>query len=77
MTAFIDQHWQDAGKAQQERFEPCVELVDRIFTLGSKGKSGKIRHGEAQQLLVDTFELVSELDALTGLEPLVGETASA
>jgi hypothetical protein len=73
LTAFIDVHWQEADGEAADELKALAELARRIHGKGSAGKRGsELRHAEAQQLVVDTFHLVSRLKDITGLEPLDG-----
>jgi len=69
LSAYIDQHWQNAKDEERKIFEEAHKLVPRIWDIGSKGKTSKVRFNEAQGLVVDTFHLVDLLDKTTGLIP--------
>ena len=69
LCAFIDQHFRKSDNESQREFIELDEIARRIYGKGSQGKSA-VRHSEAQQLMVDTFNLVSRLERLTGLEPI-------
>lgn len=70
LCAFMDWHFRRSAdepvKGELRRLE---DLVRNIYEKGSKGKS-TTRHAEAQRLVIDTFDLVSGLERLTGLEPV-------
>lgn len=71
LSAFIDHHWRSANKQAKQRLAELDVLARSVYERGSKGKQqGKVRHEEAQKLVVDTFELVAELDRLVGLSPI-------
>lgn len=69
LRVWLDYHYQRLDPASKDRFQQLDDLATRIYQRGSKGKRA-LRHAEAQQLVVDTFELVKALDDLTGLEPV-------
>lgn len=70
LCAFIDHHYRLAKQADTKaRLTELEEVVRSIYKRGSKGKR-RVRHEEAQKLVVDTFALVRDLDQLTGLEPV-------
>ncbi len=64
------------GPEDPAQLERLPALVERIYSKGSQGKQ-RIRHAEAQQLVVDAFDLVSSLDALAGLEPVQVKPSNA
>jgi len=71
LTAFIDLHWQKAGDGRTEEIQGFAELARRVYETGSRGKNKTaLRHAQVQELVVDTFRLVSGLKEITGLEPL-------
>lgn len=70
LSAYIDVHWRSAAEAEKNLLEEAHGLVLPVYDLGSKGKSGQIRHGEAQQLVVDTFRLVDLLRQAAGVTPI-------
>lgn len=76
LSAFIDWHWRQAEEGAKKQLERLPALVERIYSKGSQGKQ-RIRHAEAQQLVVDAFDLVSSLDALVGLEPVQVKPSNA
>jgi hypothetical protein len=45
-------------------------MVPSIYDTGSKGKSGRIRLAEAQQMVQDTSKLVDVLIETTSLVPM-------
>lgn len=71
LLAFIDTNWKSAAtdveKAQLSR---AAELAIRVYELGSSGKR-PVRFADAQQVVVDTFEMVSILLEQTNFEPIV------
>lgn len=69
LRAWLDYHHQRLDPASKDRFHELDDLATRIYQGGSKGKRA-LRHSEAQQLVVDTFQLVKALDDLTSLEPV-------
>lgn len=69
LGAFIDWHFRSATKSAKSELKRLEQLARSIYERGSKGKSAT-RHAEAQQLVIDTFELVSGLERLTGLHPV-------
>lgn len=75
LTAFVDWHWRQAEAGVKKKLEQLSSLLDRVYSKGSQGKQ-RLRHAEAQQLVVDTFDLVSSLDALTELEPVKAEPSN-
>ena len=71
LLAFIDRHWRKATNENRAELETLGVLAASIYGRGSAGKErGKVRHEQAQQLVVDAFELVAGLNKLTGLEPI-------
>ncbi|MCH8007577.1 MAG: hypothetical protein IIC91_01805 [Chloroflexi bacterium] len=71
LLAFIDYHWRRAPEENREPLSKLGALAISIYRLGSAGKQqGKVRHGQAQRLAVDAFELVAGLNNLVGLEPI-------
>lgn len=71
LCAFIDCHWRDADGTGKRELERLDQLARRIYDEASRGKRGtELRHAEAQQLVVDAYELVSSLGGLVGLEPV-------
>lgn len=71
LCAFIDQHWREADDSAKRELERLEALARHIYSTASRGKRGtELRHAEAQQLVIDTFELVVSLGRLVGLEPL-------
>ena len=76
LTAFVDWHWRQAEAGVKKKLEQLPSLVERIYSKGSQGKQ-RLRHTEAQQLVVDAFDLVSSLDGLVGLEPVHAEQSNA
>lgn len=78
LCAFIDWHWRRADKSAKYDLERLDEIARRILPKASKGKRGtELRHAEAQQLVVDTFDLVSSLGRLVGLEPVQTDVSGA
>jgi hypothetical protein len=71
LRAWLDYHYRRSDPAGRKRLRELGDLATAIYGGGSKGKRA-LRHAEAQQLVVDTFELVKALDDLTGLEPVTG-----
>ena len=72
LLAFIDYHWRKAPQENQPLLKGMGTLAVGIYHRGSAGKEkGKVRRGQAQQLVVDAFELVAGLNKLVGLEPVV------
>jgi len=70
LCAFIDWHFRrSADESVKSELKRLDEVVRSIYEKGSKGKS-TTRHGEAQQLVIDTFDFVSALERLTGLQPV-------
>lgn len=69
LRAWLDYHHRRADEPTKKALQNLDELAKRIYQRGSKGKRA-LRHGEAQQLVVDTFELVKGLEDLTGLQPV-------
>ena len=70
LRAFIDYHHSRAkDEKTKARLVELDALVPSIYKQGSKGKR-RVRHEEAQKLVIDTFELVADLDRLTGLRPV-------
>jgi len=70
LCAFIDWHFRrSADESVKSELKRLDEAVRSIYEKGSKGKS-TTRHGEAQQLVIDTFDFVSGLERLTGLQPV-------
>jgi hypothetical protein len=70
LCAFIDWHFRrSADESVKSELKRLDEVVRNIYEKGSKGKS-TTRHGEAQQLVIDTFDFVSALERLTGLQPV-------
>lgn len=70
LCAFIDWHFRrSADESVRGELKRLDEAVRSIYEKGSKGKS-TTRHGEAQQLVIDTFDFVSGLERLTGLQPV-------
>jgi len=69
LLAYIDARSRNMGRDEQARLDQAADLVVSIYNKGSKGK-GEIRHGEAQNLVVDTFHLVELLIETTGLKPI-------
>ena len=70
LYAYIDCHHKRIE--EQENKDTLKQLHGKvwpIYDIGSKGKR-TIRHEEAKTILVDTFEFVAKLDAITGLAPL-------
>jgi len=68
VSAFIDWHYRLAqDENTKKRLGELDELARGIYERGSKGKR-RVRHEEAEKLVVDTFELVRDLDQLTGLK---------
>lgn len=71
LTAFIDLRWQKADDETKEKLQELAELAHRVYETGSRGKDKTaVQHGQVQQLVVDTFRLVSGLKEITGLQPL-------
>lgn len=70
LSAYINYHWQKAKDEEKKMLEEVHQLVPRIWNIGSKGKTSKVRFNEAQVLVVDTFHLVDLLDKTTGLIPI-------
>jgi hypothetical protein len=71
LLAFIDFHYQRANGDQAKReLEDLHALTIKVYGRGSGGKRA-VRHEEAQNIVVDTFDLVSELQRLTALEPVI------
>lgn len=72
LSAWIDHHWKKANEGGKTRLKSLDALARSIYKRGSKGKQqGQVRHEEGQKLVVDTFELVADLDRLVGLQPVV------
>lgn len=70
LSAYVDHHHRVAKDGDtKRRLAELDELARSIYERGSKGKR-RVRHEEARKLVVDAFELVQELDQLTGLEPV-------
>jgi hypothetical protein len=69
LCAFIDWHFRLADEPTKSELKRLEQLVRNIYEVGSKGKSAT-RHAEAQQLVIDTFDLVNGLERLTGLQPV-------
>jgi hypothetical protein len=69
LRAWLDYHYRRSDEETRDRLKELDDLATGIYQRGSKGKRA-LRHGEAQQLVVDTFELVKALDDVTGLEPV-------
>lgn len=70
LSAFIDYHHRLAeDENTKKRLAELDELARDIYARGSKGKR-PVRHEEAQKLVIDSFELVRELDRLSALEPI-------
>ena len=71
LTAFIDLQWQKADDDKKKELQELAELGRRIYKTGSRGKNKTaLRHGQVQELVVDTFRLVSGLKDTTDFEPL-------
>ena len=70
LSAYIDRHCQQAKGEEHEMLAEAHQLVLKIWSVGSKGKSTNVRFTEAQALVVDTFHLVDLLDQTTGLVPI-------
>lgn len=74
LRAWLDYQYRRSEPEAKERLRELDDLAAGIYHRGSKGKRA-LRHAEAQQLVVDTFELVKGFEDLTGLQPVteVGE----
>jgi len=69
LCAFIDRHFRSTAGSVKSELKRLDQLARSIYERGSKGKSAT-RHAEAQQLVIDTFDLVGGLERLTGLHPV-------
>ncbi|MGB6836806.1 MAG: hypothetical protein WBF66_03780 [Dehalococcoidia bacterium] len=69
LRAFLDYHYRRSEPETRKRLRELEDVARGVYNRGSKGKRA-LRHAEAQQLVVDTFELVKAVDDLTGLEPV-------
>jgi len=67
LLAYIDAHLKKATAGKQALLDEARDLVIPIYNKGSKGKK-RIRHAEAQTLVVDTFHLVDLLSGATELK---------
>lgn len=74
LRAWLDHHYRQSDPETKKRLRELDELATGVYQRGSKGKRA-LRHAEAQQLVVDTFELVKALEDLTDLQTVteVGE----
>lgn len=78
LCAFIDCHWRQADDPSKRELERMDELARLAYGRASRGKRGtELRHADAQQLVVDTFDLVSSLGSLVGFEPVQAEPSNA
>jgi hypothetical protein len=76
LLAYLDVNWCRApNDACRKGLERCSELVIGIYERGSAGKQA-VRHSLAQQIVVDTFEMVSLLATLTDLSSHKTEVTS-
>lgn len=69
LYAYIDYHHKRVEGQDKDTLKQLHGKVWGIYDMGSKGKRA-IRHEEAKTAIVDTFELVGNLDAITELKPL-------
>lgn len=70
LYAYIDcRHRRVEEEEHKDTLKQLHGKVWGIYDIGSKAKRA-IRHEEAKTIVVDTFELVAKLHAITGLEPL-------
>jgi hypothetical protein len=67
LYAYIDYKWRNATDEERQLLEEAQKLVPRIWNIGSKGKTGKVRFSEAQNLVIETFHFADLLDKTTGL----------
>lgn len=78
LCAFIDCHWRQADDPSKRELERLDELARLAYGRASQGKRGtELRHADAQQLVVDTFDLVSSLGSLVGFEPVEPQLSDA
>lgn len=70
LYAYIDYHYQRIKEQEhKDELKQLHDMVWRIWDIGSKAKRS-VRHEEAKTIVIDTFEFVNNLDAITELKPL-------
>jgi len=70
LYAYIDSHYKRTE--QQEHKDTLKQLHGMIWGIYDRGSKAKrsIRHEEAKDTVVHTFEFVNQLDKITELKPL-------
>jgi len=72
LTAYVDRFFCATGdETLRPEVEALLALAKDVYGRGSAGKQ-QVRKHAAQQLVVDTFDLVARLHSLTELQPAVG-----
>lgn len=70
LYAYIDYHYKHIEEEEKkDSLKYIHDKLWRIYEIGSKGKR-TVRYKEAQEIVVDTFEFVAQLDEITGLKPI-------
>ena len=70
LYAYIDYHHKRSEEQEQkDTLKYIHSKLWGIYEIGSKGKR-TVRHKEAQNVIVDTFEFVAKLAEITGLQPV-------
>ena len=70
LYAYIDYSYRDStDEAVRQTLKQVHDFIWDIYNMGSKAKRA-IRHEEATKTVVDTFNLVAELDRVTILKPV-------